>query len=224
MVIQRALKPFMLLVLIPLLSFCADHSQNNVLNNAPKNAVLLQFQNLFTIVDFLGGTISYKRTLSSTSAIRCGLSLFFSAGDHNDKWSYTYNYSLYNYTRGSKGGGLTGGLTVEYLRPVNPSNPVVFYYGAGISLDGSYSKSQWEENSTLAPSNYTSKYFGGGIVCPLGIEWKLLQYFSLLVDYSIKIRCDWRQDSGYSENGNSYGKTRNISLEAPLTLGLSVYF
>lgn len=199
----------------------------------------------FSLESFEGTAISAKYHLSSSRAIRVGLSF---SGTHEDKTEIegrtdehsTYD-EIYTQTRDIKNTYYGFDFLSHYTFYSNPENRVNFFIGFGphfgFSKDDTYAHYEylleWTgediDSSWINNSNRTAiiDNWEIGLSSIIGLDLLVTQNISLMAEYGILFDYIWTNEKENYNNDTHgyYNKTTTFSFKSNgVKLGLAVYF
>jgi hypothetical protein len=180
-----------------------------------KSALQFGIQSDLVLGSFKGGDISFKRRLSPKSALRYGVSLYYTGEDVSPKQGDRHYFS--------------SGISVLYQRYVNPSSPAKFYWTMGPYANLRYSYDLI--SSDIAYTERTSKTISGGILGSIGVEWFATDVISLHAEYRMKAAYEWYrseiEDKNVGKEPLQIAWERRyftLSSREEVLFGISVYF
>ncbi len=212
-------------IIIFLILFSSAFSQEDI-NNSMKFSKALQFQidENFTLKDFQGALISFKKHLGNSRALRVGLSTGFqlNTGEcHPESTSSEvrktdcHNFSL--------------GIYSQYLFYSKSNSSIQFFWGAGPTIGYSRRKSDIEHirfNNIINKEGHVEYHIQGGLSGVMGVEWLFRENMSLSAEYGMYFSYNYSKlkitpdDEFKIENINKSLKLGSNSIK----FGLSIYF
>jgi hypothetical protein len=183
-------------------------------NPLDENNWALQFgiQRDLTLGSFEAGDISFKQRLSPRSALRYGISLYYSySGTNGERHMYRND------------------ISVIYQRYVNPDAVAKFYWGMGPYIHFRYSYDLYSRDDRY--DERIEELWGVGLYGIGGIEWFVNEVISLHAEYRMSAIYSWETYRLESKSPNAEVRVTtadrgsfNLSNTGSVLFGLSVYF
>jgi hypothetical protein len=180
-----------------------------------KSALQFGIQSDLMLGSFKGGDISFKRRLSTKSALRYGVSLYYTGQNGSPRQGDRHSFS--------------SGISVLYQRYVNPSSPAKFYWTMGPYAQFRYTYDL--VSSDIAYTERTSRTIIGGILGSIGAEWFATDVISLHAEYRMIAVYEWYrseiEDKDIGKEPLQRALERQyftLSSRQEVLFGISVYF
>lgn len=212
---HRMLLGFFLIVLLFLPPFAFAQSSEAVSESA--QALQFQIDSDFQLSSFQGSLLSYKRHLSSSTALRIGASFNLQSRDRE----FTLDDAEEESPRVSS---QLIELRGQYLSYLGGENDIEPYLGAGLGI--SYARESEEDPPQFDNGTLTRSAFGVGINGVAGVEWFAWSSISFTAEYGARFR--------YITEGQTFDPEEQEELSASrsqwqfggngVLFGLSVYF
>jgi hypothetical protein len=212
-------------IIVSLILFSNAFSQEDI-NNSMKFSKALQFQidENFTLKDFQGALISFKKHLGNSRALRVGLSTGFQL--YTDE---CHPEGTCSEVRKTDCHNFSLGIYSQYLFYSKSNSGTQFFGGAGPTIEYSRRKSDIEYkryNNITDKSGCVKYHIQGGLSGVMGVEWLFRENMSLSAEYGMHFSYNYsklkvtRDDEFKIENTN-----KSWRLESnPIKFGLSIYF
>ncbi|MCK4715619.1 MAG: hypothetical protein KAT54_02320 [Candidatus Marinimicrobia bacterium] len=212
-------------IIVFIILFSNAFSQEDI-NNSMKFTKALQFQidENFTLKDFQGALISFKKHLGNSRALRVGLSTGFQL--YTDE---CHPEGTCSEVRKTDRHNFSLGIYSQYLFYSKSNSGIQFFWGAGPTIEYSRIKSDIEYkrcNNITYKSGCVEYHIQGGLSGVMGVEWLFRENMSLSAEYGMYFSYNYSKlkttpdDEFKIENTNkSWGLGSN-----PIKFGLSIYF
>ncbi len=200
----------------------------------------------FSLTSFQGFSIAAKYHLSSTNALRAGVTITGATNNGTSLSRANQADSLANSESSSlSSNSTTVNFVVQYLWYLGPSRPIHFYLALGPAVSYTHSSDGQDAINyynlgiptairTLSSSRYTQWGLGANVA--VGVEWFAVHWFSLRAEYANTVQYQWATKKTTSTNENSQTtivvSTQNSSSSSNgwsfgsqgVSFGLNVYF
>ncbi|MCK4447448.1 MAG: hypothetical protein KAW56_10255 [Candidatus Marinimicrobia bacterium] len=215
-------------IIIFLILFSNAFSQEDI-NSSMKFSKALQFQidENFTLKDFQGAIISFKKHFGNSRALRGGLSTDFQMNTSNSEVYHPDGTSSAVHKIDDHDFSL--GIYSQYLFYSKSNSGIHFFWGAGPTIGYSRKKSDIENkisNNYIDKQDYVRYHIQGGLSGVMGVEWLFRENMSLSAEYGMYFSYNYskvkttRNDRIKSENTD---KSWRLGSN-PIKFGLSIYF
>lgn len=230
---------YQFLILVLALSFMSSPSSgqttaredtsSNYLPPAGSWALQFRITANFTLADFQGGTISLKRHLSPTRALRIGISSSASLSKTEDE-SVRSDTTYFVDNRSRNGQGLS--VTAYYLTYHPAVTGVSLYHGLGPTISFSHTAETRRQEGRLGVDELgtSSSSWTAGLASVVGVEWFATKSMSFSAEYSLQFIYTYthsivfnENDDGTSDGRDESGNTFSLG-SGSVRFGLSVYF
>ncbi|MCK4296918.1 MAG: hypothetical protein KAX28_09740 [Candidatus Marinimicrobia bacterium] len=216
-------------IIIFTILFSNAFSQEDI-NNSMKFSKALQFQidENFTLKDFQGAIISFKKHLVNSRALRIGLSTDFQMNTSNS--DVYHPEDTLSSARKIDGIDFSLGIFSQYLFYSKSNSGIQFFWGAGPTIGYSRKKSDIEgkifNNICIDKAGYVEYHMQGGLSGVMGVKWLFRENMSLSAEYGMYFSYNY---SKFKTTRNDEFKIENINKSLrlgsnPIKFGLSIYF
>jgi len=223
-----------------LLTFHADaQTETEEASEGPPPGWSMQFsvQEDFTLSSFAGGMVSLKWHPSSTSALRFGAGGLVAIDEADLKDINNPDTSPWTQTLDQRDEAQALQLELLYLRYVEPSSSISFYFGTGPQVNWAWSE-RTRTSRTERPTSpdfesetYTkSKGWGMGFSVVTGVEWFVADNVGVHAEYGAILNYGFEEVKATSESNGivsskSDSSSDDIDFAArPVAFGVSLYF
>lgn len=215
-------------IIIFLILFSNAFSQEDI-SNSMKFSKALQFQidENFTLKDFQGALISFKKHLGNSRALRVGLSTGFQLNTLNSEVYHPED--TLSSVRKIDDHDFSLGIFSQYLFYSKSNSGIQFFWGAGPTIGYSRKTSDIENkisNNIIDKAGYVEYHIQGGLSGVMGVEWLFRENMSLSAEYGMYFSYNYskfkttQNDKIKSENINKSWRLGSNSIK----FGLSIYF